>query len=172
LVTVHQEVFMGSLKRLSELLSNIFTGIGGVSLVLMTSIACVNMFLRLWGTPLSPAYELVSYLGATTVALPLGYAQLKKSHIAVDILSTHFPTSVRKATTAVSLFLSTILFGLGTWKVAQHATNFMQTGELSETTRMPFYPFTYAVSVSCGLLTFCLLVDLLTVLMPSQEKNK
>ncbi|MGB9616372.1 MAG: TRAP transporter small permease [Desulfomonilaceae bacterium] len=162
---------MGSLRRLSETLSEVFTAIGGVSLVLMMSIACVNMFLRLWGTPLSPAYELVSYLGAITVALPLGYAQLKKSHISVDILATRFPAATRKATSLISLSLSTVLFGLATWKVAQHATNLMRTGELSETTRMPFYPFTYAVAVSCGLLTLCLLVDLLNVLMPSEEKS-
>ncbi len=163
---------MGSLKKLSELLSNVFTAIGGVSLVLMTAIACLNMFLRLFATPLSPAYEFVSYLGATTVALPLGYAQLKKSHIAVDILATYFPKSIRRITSLISLSLSVILFGLASWKVTQHATNLMRTGELSETTRMPFYPFTYAVALSCALLTFCLFVDLLTVLRPRQEESK
>lgn len=163
---------MGSLKRLSEALGNIFLAIGGVSLVLMTAIACVNMFLRLYGAPLSPAYELVSYLGATTVALPLGYAQLKKSHIAVDVLASRFPQGVRRITLLISLGLSMTVFGLGTWKIAQHATNLMKTGELSETTRMPFYPFTYAVAVSCALLTFCLFVDLLAVLMPRQEESK
>jgi len=163
---------MGSLKRLTEALSNIFTAVGGVSLVVMTAIACVNMFLRLFGTPLSPAYELVSYLGATTVALPLGYAQLKKSHISVDILAAYFPNNVRRITSLISLGLSVILFGLASWKVAQHATNLLRTGELSETTRMPFYPFTYAVAVSCALLTFCLLVDLLAVLTPRQEERK
>ncbi len=163
---------MAPLRKLSEMLSDVFTAVGGVSLVLMTAIACVNMFLRLFGTPLSPAYELVSYLGATTAALPLGYAQLKKSHIAVDILAVRFPKSVRKLTSLISHVLSVLLFGLASWKVAQHATNLMKSGELSETTRMPFYPFTYAVAVSCALLTFCLFVDLLALLAPPQEEGK
>lgn len=161
-----------SLKKISEILSGIFMGIGGVSLVIMTSVACVNMFLRLFGTPLSPAFELVSYLGATTVALPLGYAQLKKSHIAVDILGSRFPGNVRKITSAITLVLSIGLFTLAAWKVGQHAANLMQTGELSETTRMPFYPFTYAVAVSCGLLAFCLLVDLLSLISFGREKSQ
>lgn len=163
---------MLSLKKLSEFLSGIFMGIGGVSLVVMTAIACANMFMRLFGTPLSPAYELVSYLGATTVSLPLGYAQLKKSHISVDILASRFPGHVRKVTSGITLVLSTGLFSLAAWKVGQHATNLMRTGELSETTRMPFYPFTYAVAISCGLLAFCLLVDLLSLVSSHGEKSK
>jgi TRAP-type C4-dicarboxylate transport system permease small subunit len=163
---------MVSLRKLGEFLSGIFMGIGGVSLVVMTAIACVNMFMRLFGTPLSPAYELVSYLGATTVALPLGYAQLKKSHIAVDILANNFPRNVRKVTSAITLILSTCLFTLAAWKVGQHATNLMRTGELSETTRMPFYPFTYAVAISCGLLAFCLLIDLISLVSSHEEKSK
>lgn len=161
-----------SVKKISEALSGIFMVIGGVSLVLMTAIACVNMFLRSFGTPLAPSYELVSYLGATTVALPLGYAQLKKSHIAVDILGNYFPSSIRLVTSALTLILSVGFFSLGAWKVGQHATNFLRTGELSETTRMPFYPFTYAVAISCGLLAFCLFVDLLSLIVRQQGGRK
>jgi TRAP-type C4-dicarboxylate transport system permease small subunit len=90
----------------------------------------------------------------------------------VDILATRFPRNVRKVSSAITLILSTGLFTLAAWKVAQHATNLMRTGELSETTRMPFYPFTYAVAISCGLLAFCLFVDLVSLVASREEKSK
>ena len=163
---------MRGLTKLTEWLNTFFTGIGGIALVLMTSIACGNMFMRLYGTPLSPAYELVSYLEAITVALPLGYAQLKKSHIAVDILSNRFPPGVRRVIVGLNLVLSIVFFSLASWKVTQHAANLWHTGELSETTRMPFYPFAFAVAFSCGLLALTLLVDLLSLVAPLREENK
>lgn len=163
---------MRGLNRFTEWINVILMGIGGITLVLMTGIACVNMFLRLYGTPLSPAYELVSYLGAITVALPLGYAQLKKSHIAVDILSNRFSPGLRRVIVGINLVLSIVFFSLATWKVGQHAANLWQRGELSETTRMPFYPFAFAVAFSCGILAFTLLVDLVGLIAPLQEENK
>jgi len=163
---------MRGLARFTEWVNNVLMGIGGITLVLMTGIACVNMFLRLYGTPLSPAYELVSYLGAITVALPLGYAQLKKSHIAVDIVSNRFSPGTRRVIVGLNLTLSIIFFSLATWKVGQHAANLWQRGELSETTRMPFYPFAFAVAFSCGLLTLTLLVDFLSLVAPLREENK
>lgn len=162
---------MKGLIKINEWLNDVFTGIGGIALVVMTGIACVNMFLRLVGNPLAPAYELVSYLGAVTVAMPLGYAQLKKSHIAVDILSSRFNPGLRRVVQSVSLALSALFFGIISWKVAVHATNLWQAGELSETTRMAFYPFIYVVAVSCGLLCLCLVVDLLILVLPTQEEN-
>ena len=154
---------MQGIRKFTEWITTLFTVVGGVSLVIMTAIACLNMCMRLLGKPLAPAYELVSYLGAVTVALPLGYAQLKKSHITVDILSTRFPAGLRKIITGISLVISSAFFSIAAWKVGQHAANFLRTGELSETTHMAFYPFTYVVAVSCGLMAFCLLVDLATL---------
>ena len=46
------------------------------------------------GNPLS-WHELVAFLSALVVSLPLGYTQLKKSHIAVDILSSKFSANTR-----------------------------------------------------------------------------
>ncbi len=58
-------------------------------------VAAVNMVMRLLGTPLS-AHEIVAFLSALVVSLPLGYTQLKKSHIAVDILSSKFSAGTER----------------------------------------------------------------------------
>ena len=130
---------MQGIRKFTEWITTLFKVVGGVSLVIMTAIACLNMCMRLLGKPLAPAYELVSYLGAVTVALPLGYAQLKKSHITVDILSTRFPAGLRKIITGISLVISSAFFSIAAWKVGQHAANFCVQESCQ---RLPVWLFT------------------------------
>jgi hypothetical protein len=35
---------------------------------------------------------------------------------------------------------------------------------MSETLRIPFFPFTYGVAIACGLMTFCLIIDFLVLI--------
>lgn len=154
---------MDLLKRINEWLSDVFLWIGGIALVLMTAVSCLNMGLRMLGYPMAGVYDLVCYLGALVAALPLAYTQLKKGHIAVDIVSALFPAAVRKTAVGISYVLGMIFFGAAAWKVAILGNILRQSGELSETLKMPFWPFTYAVAVSCGLMVLCLLVDVLAM---------
>ena len=152
---------MQFLKRLNEWLSEIFLFIGGIALVLMTGISCLNMGLRMLGAPIAGVYDLVCYLGALVAALPLAHTQIKKGHVAVDIVSGYFPKTVRNVAVAISYVLGAVFFGLAAWKLAGLGTILMESGEVSETLKMPFWPFTYAVAASCALMVLCLTVDLL-----------
>jgi len=57
-----------------------------------------------------------------------------------------------------------IFFSIAGWQIARWATVLRKTGEVTETLRIIFYPFMYAVSLGCILLALVLLVDLLKVL--------
>jgi len=45
----------------------------------------------------------------------------------------------------------------------------MHSGELSETLRMPYYPFVYGAALGCGFLTLVLVMDLLKSLFAGKE---
>ena len=154
---------MQGLIKFNEYLNYVFALIAGVCLVLTMVVAAVNMVMRLLGTPLS-AHEIVAFLSALVVALPLGYTQLKKSHIAVDILSSKFSAGTRKVITGISLILGIIFFFLATWEVVSYANTLRLSGEVSETLRIPFFPFTYGVAIACGVMTFCLIMDFLVLI--------
>jgi TRAP-type C4-dicarboxylate transport system permease small subunit len=152
---------MGLLKRINEWLSNVFLWIGGLALVVMTAVSCINMVLRMFGVPIAGIYDLVCYLGALVAAFPLAYTQLKKGHIAVDIVSQLLPVWMRRAAVGISYVLGMVFFGVAAWKLASLADILRLSGEVSETLKMPFWPFTSAVAASCGLMVLCLLVDIL-----------
>ncbi|MFH1115882.1 MAG: TRAP transporter small permease [Pseudomonadota bacterium] len=152
---------MTFLKAINKWLCDVFLWIGGISLVLMTAVACFNMGLRMLGMPIAGIYDLVCYLGALVAALPLAFTQLKKGHIAVDIVSGLLPVGVRKLGIGISYVLGIVFFGVAAWKIASLGHILRLSGEVSETLRMPFWPFTYAVALAFGLMLLCLLVDLL-----------
>ncbi len=149
------------LERLSHRLSKWFSWVGGVALLTLTGIACANMVLRPLGSPLTGAYELVGFLGALAVALPLGYTQIFRSHISVDILATRYSKRTNRIVNGISSFLCMIFFMLVGWQTAKYATLIWKRGETSETLRIIYHPFVYVVSICCFLLTLVLLIDFL-----------
>jgi len=152
------------LERLSQRLSKWFTWIGGIALLALTGIACANMVMRPLGTPLTGAYELVGFLGALAVALPLGYTQIARSHISVDILATRYSKRTTRFINGISSLLSMIFFILVGWQTAKYATLIWRRGETSETLRIIYHPFVFVVSICCFLLAWVLLVDFLKFL--------
>lgn len=162
---------MGHIKKFNQRVSDLLMWVGGIALVCMMAIACANVVLRFAGTPVSGAYELVGYLGAIVIALPLGYTQLMKSHVAVDIVSGKFPAWLRKIVLTLGFALGSIFFVVAAWQTWEHAATLQKVGELSETLRIPFYHFTFIVAAACGWMTWCLIIDLILLFIPAHEDN-
>lgn len=158
------------LQRLSHGLSKWFCWIGGIALLTLTGIACINMVMRPLGTPLTGAYELVGFFGALSVALPLGFTQIFRTHISVDILASRYSKKTSQIMNAISSLLCFIFFILVGWQTAKYATLIWRRGETSETLRIIYHPFVYIVAVCCFLLAFILLIDFLNSLKQTQEK--
>jgi TRAP-type C4-dicarboxylate transport system permease small subunit len=161
-----------ALEKISSRLNQWFIWIGGASLLTMIGIACANMLLRPLGSPLKGTYELVGFTGALLIAFSLGYAQITRAHISVDILATRYSKKTLKIVNAISSFLSMIFFLLVAWQVSVFATTVWKRGETSETLRIIYYPFVYAVALCCLLLAFVLLIDLLKSLAPEKGENR
>jgi hypothetical protein len=53
-----------------------------------------------------------------------------------------------------------IFFGLLGWQIAKLANILRTSGEVTETLRVIYYPFTYGVALGCFLLSLVLIVDL------------
>jgi TRAP-type C4-dicarboxylate transport system permease small subunit len=153
------------LERISNKLSKWFSWIGGIALLLLTGIACANMLMRPMGIPIAGAYELVGFFGALVVALPLGYAQVTRSHISVDILAVRYSKRTNQIMNAISSFLCMIFFILVAWQTADYATTIWRRSETSETLRIIYYPFVYIVALCCLLLAFVLLINFLKSLL-------
>jgi len=160
-----------TLEKMSALLNKWFVWTGGVALLAMTIIACANMLMRPLGSPLKGAYELVGFAGALTVAFALGYTQISRSHIAVDILASRYSKRTKRIINSINSFFCTIFFVLVAWQVSVFATTIWKRGETSETLRIIYHPFVYLVALCCLLLAYTLLVDFIKTLLPERGEQ-
>ncbi|MBI5342731.1 MAG: TRAP transporter small permease [Deltaproteobacteria bacterium] len=148
------------MERLSELLRRILMVAGGVSLLLLTLLATLNVALRIFRVPVGGTYEVVSFLGAIVTAGALGYTQKRKDHIVVDILSDKYPDPVKRIADRISHFLMLVLFSIVSWQTLVYGKRLASTGELSETLKIAYYPFVFLVSLGFAVLAFTILLDL------------
>ncbi|EPR41100.1 Tripartite ATP-independent periplasmic transporter DctQ component [Desulfovibrio sp. X2] len=158
---------LGALLRLRALACNALAAVAGVAVLAMVALACANIAGRVFDHPVEGSYELMGFFGAVAAAFSLGYSQLAKGHIAVNILDERIPPKIRRALDAVSALLSAAFFAAAGYEVIDLGNFMVSTGELSETLRMPYYPFVWAVGGGCLVMALVLLVDFLTVLCPA-----
>jgi TRAP-type C4-dicarboxylate transport system permease small subunit len=160
---------MSVLEKISEILSRVLTIFAGIFLAAMILITCLNVFSRLFWDPIKGTYELMGYFGALVTAFALGYTQMKKAHIAVDVLVTLFPPKTQLILQGINCLICTIFFSVAGWQIGKLAKTLWQTGEITETLRIIYYPFTYGVALGCCLLALVLLVEFLKLLFAPKE---
>jgi TRAP-type C4-dicarboxylate transport system permease small subunit len=152
---------MAILDKIDTLLSRALLVLSGAAVLALMLLATGNVVLRIFGIPYRGTYELVSFLGAIGVAFALAATQREKGHIVVDILSSHYPVPVRRWIDALSALVSAAFFGIVAWQVIRWGTRIMASGEVSETLKIVYYPFVFAVAAGFGLLSFTCLLDIL-----------
>lgn len=140
-------------------LNGILMKIAGVFFVFMVGITCADIILRTLWKPILGTVELVMYANAVLVAFALGSTQLRKGHIAVDILVNSFSIRTKKFLNIINSLLCTIFFSLVTWQITKYANVLLKTGELSETLRIPYYFYVYANALGTATLTLAFITD-------------
>lgn len=162
---------MELLEKISVFLNRSLSWIGGVFLVGMIVLTCGNIVFRLVWVPIRGTFELMGYFGAIVTAFALGYTQMKRGHIAVDVLVNTFSDKRRKVVDTINYTVCFLFFGVAAWQIAIKATTLMNTGEITETLRIIYYPFTYGVALGCAVLSLVLFTDLIKSFIPKKEGN-
>lgn len=156
------------LEKISKILNRIMIVFAGICLAAMILMTCMNIFSRLFWSPLKGTYELMGYFGALVTAFALSYTQLKKAHIAVDVLVSQFSQKTQLILQGLNCLICTVFFSIAGWQISKLAKTLWQTGEVTETLRIIYYPFTYGVALGCCLLALVLLVEFLKIAVNSK----
>jgi len=159
------------LDKISNFLNQALLWVAGLFLLAMITITGANIVIRLFWTPIRGTFELMGYFGAIVTALALGYTQIKRGHIAVDIVVLRFSEKTQRILHAVNHLVCMAFFSIVTWQVFKYASTLRETGEVTETLQIIYYPFTYAVALGCLILAFTFLVDFLKSIIETQEGN-
>ena len=131
------------------------------AIVILMALVITNIVLRFAWRPLLGTYEFVSFLSAVVISFALAHCAVQRGHIAVTLIVDQLPPRGQAIVDVIINAVSIIFFGLTVWQISLYATDMVVSGEVSPTTKTPFYPFVYGVAL--GFLSLCLvlLVDLL-----------
>jgi len=162
---------MAFLEKMSHHLNQALIWTAGFFLAAMIVLTCANILLRIVWVPVAGTFELMGYFGAVVTAFALSYTQVRRGHIAVDIVVLGFPKKVQKILNAINDLICMIFFAVVAWQIARYATTLLKTGEVTETLRIIYYPFTYAVAFGCVALFLVFLTQFLKSVFQESENG-
>lgn len=140
--------------------NGVLAGLAGVALFVTMVVIVGNMVLRAVATPFPGAFEVVGWLAAITSGLAVGYTQLHRGHVDIDILTRALPFRVQAGLQAAVTLVSAGFFLLLAWRLTEMAARLRDVGTVSESLRVPFHHFVYALALGMVGLTVALLADL------------
>ena len=163
---------MKILHRILDRLMFLLLILGGGVMIAMILLTNGNILLRLVWMPIRGTFELMGFCGAVVAAFALAYTQSTGGHISVDVLINTFTRRTRGILRSVNDVLCLLFFVLVAWQIGERAATLCRTGEVTETLRIIYYPFTYAVAFGFGVLALWFLVDLIRQLRPGKEESR
>jgi TRAP-type C4-dicarboxylate transport system permease small subunit len=155
------EVMMKYLDVLNDFLNKILMILGGIAVMALMLLATGNVVLRILNMPYKGTYEIVSFLGAVVIAFALGFTQKTKSNIVVDILTEKFSKELQNIIDKIADLIIMVFFGIACWQIYVWGIKICESQEVSETLKIPFYPFVFAVAIGFAVLSFTAFVDFL-----------
>ena len=157
------EKVIHSVSRVLDIIARYF-------LLGMMSLVVINVISRRLDFPILGTYDLVGLMLIVTAAFALAYCAVGKGHIFVGFILDRFSPRVQSIFDVVTGILAVAFFGIVTWQSAIYARMIWQTGQVTPTIHMTFYPVLYMMAAGFLLLFFVLVIDLINSLMKVVRK--
>ncbi|MHB1407485.1 MAG: TRAP transporter small permease [Desulfitobacteriaceae bacterium] len=138
--------------------------LAGLALILMLIVVVGNALIRIFYLPFPGTTELVGWLAAITTSFALGYTQMNKGNVALDMVTNKLPLRVQKILEGIFALFTAVFFGMAGWKIVGYGFTLKDSGYLSETLRLAYYPFLFVVSLGFLGLTLTLLLEFIRFL--------
>lgn len=137
----------------------------------MIGLTSANIVLRGIWVPIRGTYELMGLMGAVVTAFALGYTQIKRGHISVNVLINRFPGRIRSLLKMINHVACMAFFSIAAWKISEKAAILKNSGEVTETLRIIYHPFTSGVALGCAVLAVVFFVDLIQTEIPKRGRR-
>jgi TRAP-type C4-dicarboxylate transport system permease small subunit len=145
--------------KISEWMDNIAVA----ALTFMMSLTMADVICRAFGRPIIGTYEIVGLSSAITIGFAVPFTSWKRGHVFMDFITDRMPEGRRNVlmvSTRIMVILLFIFIGVNLFMLA---SEYYTSREVSQTIRMPIYPFVYAVGVVCFVECYVIFCDILKI---------
>jgi TRAP-type C4-dicarboxylate transport system permease small subunit len=161
------------MKRLTRFVRKMdisFEAVAGVVLAYMMIVTLSDIIMRAFGHPILGTVEIITFSGAIVIGFSLPYSSFTKTHVVVDLLTERLSPRSKAALGAVTKGMGLLFFVFVGYNFILFGFNLIKTGEVSPSFKIPYYPITFGLAVSCFLESFTLLLDMLNLLAGGQDE--
>jgi len=128
-----------------------------LALIMIMMFATVaDVLARMLFKPIPGIFELTRYSLAIIVFTSLGFSQINKVHIAIDLLVKRFPGFVQTIIDSFIYLVAAVIFVIVFWQMLVYAGRMIDTNLITSVLRLPVYPFVTVASI--GVLCFALVL--------------
>jgi TRAP-type C4-dicarboxylate transport system permease small subunit len=161
---------MHAFLRATTGFSKTLNAAGAVLLTLMMLLTVVDVVLRYLGRPITGTFELMSFAGALVVGLALAQTSLDGAHVNVDMFIEAISSRRKNCLLIFNRLIGIGIFALLAWSLFVKGNDLYQTGEVSLTLQVPYYPVAYGLSLCCLMEALVLFSDILRALLGGEHE--
>jgi len=152
---------MDRLKPVVSRLTVIMASVAGITLIAVMLMTVLDVILRYFGRPITGIYDMVALGGAIVIGFSMPLAAEKRVHVYMEMaLQGHS----RKGKQILSVFTRLLVFGisfLAAWNLFRLGLDFRQTGEVSLTIKIAYYPIAIGLALCFLIQMFVIFVQIL-----------
>ncbi len=143
--------------------------LAGATVLIMMGITVVDVILRIFGTGITGAYDLVRACGVLSVAFALPYVTATKGHIAIEFFYHKCGRLGRVVLDMIFRISSLVIFGILSWQAVLHGSAMYESGEVFPNLGLPVFWIPYVICLSCLLM---MVVFIYHLIHPGKEYIK
>jgi TRAP-type C4-dicarboxylate transport system permease small subunit len=153
---------MMKFQRVVSVLSRFMGVIAGTTLILVMLLTVLDVILRYFGYPIIGVYDLVALGGGIIIGFSMPIAAEKKVHVFMEMA---VQANSRIGKRVLNLGTRLIVLGISfivAWNLIRLGLGFQQTGEVSLTIKIVYYPIAIGLGV-------CFFIQMLVVLVEMMQ---
>jgi TRAP-type C4-dicarboxylate transport system permease small subunit len=134
--------------------------IAGIVLACMIVLTLFDVILRNLGHPITGSMEFIQYGGSIVFGFSIPYGTLLGAQVIVDILTEKLNPGTKRGLAIITRCVGVLLFLFIAYNCFVYGIEVRHSGERTASFKIPYYPFSFALSLSFLLQSLTVFCDL------------
>jgi TRAP-type C4-dicarboxylate transport system permease small subunit len=142
----------------------------GIVLACMIILTFFDVILRNFGHPITGSMEFIQYGGSIVFGFSIPYGTLLGAQVIVDIITEKLSPGKKRTINIVTRCVGVLLFLFIAYNFFMYGMDVRHTGERTASFKIPYYPFSFALSLSFLLQSFTVFRDLIKTVKGADDE--
>jgi TRAP-type transport system small permease protein len=139
---------MEGFEKFIKNMSKTFEWVGVMGFLVMVLVNILDVVgSKFFNWPFPGAIEIISFSQVIAIALTVPIGIFLGFHLSIDFLITKLPKTPRNLMNFIVSIFCIIFFVLIFWQALEYGYSLQESGEIGSVSRIPFYPFAYAIAI-------------------------